>query len=86
LRTWIINVIVAQSHIAGSSLDALEMRNCRDDLFSAVSEITKPEITKKISTPTHPLLKYSPNAGKLAAPLYAKPVGWPGADHPQKVR
>jgi len=49
-----MKVAVAQTHTAGYSLSARPRRNSDGDDLLAELAMTKPEMTKKISTPTQP--------------------------------
>jgi hypothetical protein len=69
---------VAQTQTAGYSLRARPIRNCVGEDLAAEFAMTKPEITKNISTPTQPNhVKGAADGYRTSAPTVRSNPGWP---------
>src|SRR5215470_20066203 len=71
-------VAVAQTQTAGYSRSARPRRNCDGEDLLAEFAMTKPEITKNISTPTQPNhVKGAADGYRTSAPTVRSNPGWP---------
>src|SRR3954470_6909609 len=72
------SVAVAQTQTAGYSLRARPRRNCVGEDLLAELAMTKPEITKNISTPTQPNhVKGAAEGYRTSAATVRSNPGWP---------